>query len=55
MYCSSVGSKRSPEPADGKLSLLLNEQLCFALYSASLAMNKVYRQLLRKLGVTYPQ
>ena len=36
-------------------SLLLGEQLCFALYSTMLGMNKVYRKLLRELGVTYPQ
>lgn len=35
--------------------LLLDDQLCFALYSTSLAMNKVYRGLLRELGLTYPQ
>jgi DNA-binding MarR family transcriptional regulator len=34
---------------------LLDNQLCFALYSTSLAMNKVYRKLLRKLDLTYPQ
>lgn len=33
----------------------LDAQLCFALYSAGLAMNKVYRKLLRPLGLTYPQ
>ncbi|QCP57962.1 MarR family winged helix-turn-helix transcriptional regulator [Pantoea sp. SO10] len=35
--------------------LQLDQQLCFALYSANLAMNKVYRQLLSKLEITYPQ
>ena len=33
----------------------LDEQLCFSLYAASLAMNKVYRQRLRPLGITYLQ
>lgn len=33
----------------------LDAQLCFALYSAGLAMNKVYRKLLKPLGLTYPQ
>ena len=33
----------------------LDGQLCFALYSTSLAMNKLYRKLLRKLGLTYSQ
>lgn len=34
---------------------LLDEQLCFSLYSTSLAMSKVYRKLLKKMGVTYSQ
>lgn len=33
----------------------LDNQLCFALYSANLALNKVYRQLLAPLQLTYPQ
>jgi DNA-binding MarR family transcriptional regulator len=44
-----------PTPPDTTLSLLLDRQLCFALYSTSLAMNKLYRKLLAKLGLTYPQ
>lgn len=35
--------------------LLLDNQLCFALYSASLAMTKVYKPLLEAIGLTYPQ
>jgi DNA-binding MarR family transcriptional regulator len=35
--------------------LLLDNQLCFALYSTSLAMTKVYRKALKKLGLTYSQ
>lgn len=35
--------------------LLLDQQLCFALYSANLALHKLYRQLLAPLGITYPQ
>ena len=35
--------------------LQLDQQLCFALYAAGLAMNKVYRKLLARLGLTYPQ
>lgn len=41
-----------PLPDDG---LRLDQQLCFALYSASLAMTKAYRPLLDALGLTYPQ
>lgn len=39
--------------ADG--SLLLDNQLCFSLYSTSLLMTKVYKPLLQALGLTYPQ
>ena len=46
---------KQPATASPKFSLLLDEQLCFALYSTTLAMQKVYRKLLRKLGLTYPQ
>lgn len=35
--------------------LLLDNQLCFALYSSSLAMTKLYKPLLDELGLTYPQ
>ena len=35
--------------------LQLDHQLCFALYSASLAMTKLYKPLLAPLGLTYPQ
>ena len=35
--------------------LQLDRQLCFALYSASLAMTKRYKPLLDPLGLTYPQ
>ena len=35
--------------------LHLDNQLCFALYSASLAMTKLYKPLLDELGITYPQ
>lgn len=45
---------RSPKASADAL-LKLDNQLCFTLYSASLAMNKVYRKLLAPLGLTYPQ
>jgi len=40
---------------DPEQVLRLDNQLCFALYSASLAMTKVYKPLLDALGLTYPQ
>jgi MarR family transcriptional regulator, organic hydroperoxide resistance regulator len=36
-------------------TLPLNQQACFALYSTSLAMTKVYKPLLASLRLTYPQ
>lgn len=35
--------------------LLLDDQLCFAVYAASRAMIGVYRPVLDELGLTYPQ
>ena len=36
-------------------SLLLDDQLCFALYAASRSVTARYRPLLEELGLTYPQ
>lgn len=44
---------KTTEPAAS--DLFLSNQLCFALYAASLAMSKAYRPLLAPLGLTYPQ
>ncbi|WP_329741626.1 MarR family transcriptional regulator [Dyella sp. A6] len=35
--------------------LRLDQQVCFALYAANLAMGKLYRKLLAELDLTYPQ
>jgi len=43
------------ERPSGDRWLHLDRQLCFALYSASLAMTKRYKPLLEPLGLTYPQ
>jgi MarR family transcriptional regulator, organic hydroperoxide resistance regulator len=50
-------AKTSASPAADRADawLALDKQLCFALYSASLAMTKVYKPLLAPLGLTYPQ
>ena len=42
-----------PNKSDAMLQL--DNQLCFALYSTSLAMTKIYKPLLDELGLTYPQ
>ena len=36
-------------------SLLIEDQMCFALYAASRSVTAVYRPLLEELGLTYPQ
>ena len=46
---------RPRTPATSAPALHLDNQMCFALYSASLTMTKFYQPLLRKLKVTYPQ
>ncbi|RDE04602.1 MarR family winged helix-turn-helix transcriptional regulator [Sphingomonas aracearum] len=33
----------------------LDEQLCFSLYAASMAVGRAYKPLLDRLGLTYPQ
>lgn len=43
------------KPAPASQALRLDNQLCFALYSASLAMTKLYKPWLDELGLTYPQ
>src|ERR1700731_2065537 len=37
------------------LPLLLGNQLCFAIYSTAHTFNRVYKPLLKRLGLTYPQ
>ena len=43
------------DPKPQRAVLGLDQQLCFALYSTGLAMDKVYRKVLRPLNLTYPQ
>jgi MarR family transcriptional regulator, organic hydroperoxide resistance regulator len=50
MNNANINDKSNSNPA-----LLLDNQLCFALYSTSLAMTKLYKPLLETLGLTYPQ
>jgi DNA-binding MarR family transcriptional regulator len=41
--------------ADRVRASVLDEQLCFALYTASRAMTSCYRPMLDAMGLTYPQ
>lgn len=52
----NAAPRTAPLPAlDPAQALRLDHQLCFALYSSSLAMTKLYGPLLAELGLTYPQ
>jgi MarR family transcriptional regulator, organic hydroperoxide resistance regulator len=44
---------RKPVAVDQPLKL--DNQICFAVYSAAHAFNRVYKPLLDRLGLTYPQ
>ena len=46
-----IKSRPSARGEDPKL----DDFLCFAVYSANLAMNRVYKSVLDELGLTYPQ
>jgi DNA-binding MarR family transcriptional regulator len=52
--------KSYPDPLETTVitlteALPLDEQLCFAIYSVNIAINRIYRPVLEQLGVTYPQ
>ncbi|QDC36438.1 MarR family winged helix-turn-helix transcriptional regulator [Sphingobium fuliginis] len=36
-------------------ALPLDDQLCFSLYAASMAIGRAYKPMLDRLGITYPQ
>ncbi|MFC0337528.1 transcriptional regulator, MarR family [Kushneria avicenniae] len=42
-------------PEDNETMMALESQLCFALYATQLSMSKLYRRLLKRLDLTYPQ
>jgi len=44
-----------PPPTAPTPPLPLDEQLCFSLYAASMAINRTYKPMLDRLGITYPQ
>ena len=45
----------TPASPAADAALLLEKQLCFALYRASRAVTRTYAALLEPLGLTYPQ
>ena len=44
-----------PEGSHQTGPAVLDQSLCFAVYSAGLAFNRVYKPILEPLGLTYPQ
>ena len=55
-YGNSINVARSRQSVGNTdSSMNLGQQLCFALYSSSLTMTKLYKSLLAPLGLTYPQ
>ena len=52
---SGTPNAKSPNHPPTSTALALDNQLCFALYSASLAMTKLYKPVLAPMGLTYPQ
>ncbi|TCT02638.1 MarR family winged helix-turn-helix transcriptional regulator [Aquabacter spiritensis] len=40
---------------DANSPVPLDDQLCYAIYSAGIAVQRVYKPLLDELGLTYPQ
>lgn len=51
-------TKKRVMPADGSPvtgPALLDHAVCFAVYSAGLAFNRVYKPILDQFGLTYPQ
>lgn len=50
-----MNSRSTGHPPRLGSALRLENQLCFALYSASRALTRAYQPLLSDLGLTYPQ
>ena len=52
---ASKKGERAARAGKAQGTLLLDDQLCFALYAASRAVTQRYRPLLERVGITYPQ
>lgn len=48
-------SKKREQTSLPSIQPKLGESLCFAVYSAGLAFNRIYKPILDELGLTYPQ
>ncbi|GGA79261.1 MarR family transcriptional regulator [Brucella endophytica] len=45
----------SPQEKENSVPLPLDDQLCYAVYSAGIAIQRLYKPLLDEMGLTYPQ
>ncbi|WP_028799973.1 MarR family winged helix-turn-helix transcriptional regulator [Streptomyces sp. 142MFCol3.1] len=52
---NDTDTAQRPAGQADEVSLLLEDQLCFALYAAQRALTNRYRPLLEQFGLTYPQ
>jgi MarR family transcriptional regulator, organic hydroperoxide resistance regulator len=50
-----MATRPAPNLNDPREMQRLDHQLCFALYSSSLMLTKLYKPVLSALGLTYPQ
>lgn len=48
-------SKKRDHTSLSSIQPKLDESLCFAVYSAGLAFNRIYKPILDGMGLTYPQ
>jgi DNA-binding MarR family transcriptional regulator len=55
MPLASADACRAARKSQAEAQLMLGNQLCFAIYSTAHAFNRVYKPLLDRLGLTYPQ
>ena len=55
MSSNFLGRAEARDDLDPRTLQQLDHQLCFALYSSSLLMTKLYKPVLAPLGLTYPQ
>lgn len=50
-----MSKSKASLPSHGHKNLQIDQQLCFALYSATHAMTRSYKRALAAVGLTYPQ
>ncbi|WP_327785540.1 MarR family winged helix-turn-helix transcriptional regulator [Sphingomonas changnyeongensis] len=55
MAASEPSDPVPPAGDPARAALALDTQLCFAVYSTAHAFNRLYKPLLDRLGLTYPQ